>query len=795
MRPRWRKVFADLWGNKTRFVLVVLSLTIGLFTVGMISAGYITILEDMQNGYDAINPADLRIMTDDSFDDELIQRVLRVDGVVSADGEKRLSWQFQNADGEWKDMVIRVLPEDGQTIDLVELREGALPDDRQIMLDVHMETGLSVGDTVLVQLPSGTQKELTITGLVQDQTIGVIGASYFVASTYGYVTYDSLPWLEESLDYSNLLVTVDPNLTTEEIDQVTQDVKKVIEQSGRSVNSVMNLTPTAHPNSGYVTAMTGLLALLGAFSVFLSGFLVFNSMSALFSQQVQYIGIMKGIGAQRKTIIRMYTVFILIFSVVSMAISIPTSGRAWAALATFFSGRLNYVSAGFRYIPLAVILQTVIGLILPQLAGIMPILRASKISVQEAIAQTGIESDSPEKGNKDNLARKAKGLPRPVLIAIRNTFRRKSRLILTLITLSLGGALFIATFNVRASLQTYVDRVAKYVLADVSINFDRNYPIGEIELLTSAFPGIESVEPRAIAYCQLVDANGDAGESIEMMGAAPGSTLIEPILIDGRWLIEGDENAIVLNEAFLSRYPELGVGDSITLYVNRREVDWTIVGFFQFVGNDSFIVYVPLEYLNEVTGNVNQAANFQIVATDEVKRNGQVEELVTQVDTFFRDKGFHVNSTSSSASLVGNSTLGLDTLTIFLLIMAGLIASVGSIGLTGTMSMNVMERTREIGVMRAIGATDIQVMRQVIIEGTLIGLMSWVFAVILAFPLSYFMSYIINISIFGITGEYTFTVTGFLIWFGVVGVLSMFASIMPARNAARLTIREVLSYE
>jgi putative ABC transport system permease protein len=291
----------------------------------------------------------------------------------------------------------------------------------------------------------------------------------------------------------------------------------------------------------------------------------------------------------------------------------------------------------------------------------------------------------------------------------------------------------------------------------------------------------------------LVNENGDAAESVEMMGAPPESTLIEPILVRGRWLIPGDENAIVLNEAFISRYPDLDVGDTITLYVNRREVDWTIVGFFQFVGNDSFIVYVPLDYLNSVTGNINQASNFQIVATPEVVQNDQVEELVTQVDTYFRDLGFHVNSTSSSASLVGNSTLGLDTLTIFLLIMAGLIALVGSIGLTGTMSMNVMERTREIGVMRAIGATDAQVMRQVIIEGTLIGLMSWVIATIVAFPLSYFMSHIINVSIFGMTGEYTLTATGFLIWFRIVGLLSMIASIMPARNAARLTIREVLA--
>ncbi|MDY6868956.1 MAG: FtsX-like permease family protein, partial [Chloroflexota bacterium] len=150
---------------------------------------------------------------------------------------------------------------------------------------------------------------------------------------------------------------------------------------------------------------------------------------------------------------------------------------------------------------------------------------------------------------------------------------------------------------------------------------------------------------------------------------------------------------------------------------------------------------------------------------------------------------------STSQGLLGNATMGLDTLTIFLLIMSGLTAAVGSIGLTGTMSMNVLERTREIGVMRAIGATDRQIMKQVIIEGIIIGLISWIMAALLAFPISSLMSYIINISIFGVPGKYSFTITGFIIWLGIVIVLSIISSILPARNAARLTIREVLAYE
>jgi putative ABC transport system permease protein len=794
MRPRWRKVIADLWGNFTRFILVVLSLTIGLFSVGMIVGGYVSILDDMETGYQSIHPADLRVRTDD-FDEELIERVRRVDGVTGVDGEKRLEVQVMNGDGEWQNITIRVIPEDGQRINQILLLEGTMPEDQQIILDVHRDLGVDIGDSVFVQLPSGKQRELTITGSVLDQTIGVVGSSYFIEPIYGYITFETLPWFQEDLTYETLLVTVDPSLTADEIDGVEEEITRLVEQGDRTVYSVTDLSANEHPNSGYVQALAGLLALLGFLSVFLSGFLVFNAMTALFTQQVQYIGIMKAIGAQRKTIIIMYVAFIVVFSLIAMGIAIPTSSWAWARMGEFFSARLNYTSGETHYIPLAVAAQVVIGLLLPQAAGILPVLRSSKISVREAITSTGIKSGDFKKGWLDRKLERFKGIGRPLMISLRNTFRRKGRLILTLITLSLGGAVFISTFNVRASLETYIDKVSKYILADISLEFDRYYRINEIQDFVMSIEGVESVEPRSGAACQLLNDIGEAAESVEMLGAPADSALIRPILLEGRWIILGDRNAIVLNEAFLTRYPELDVGDSITLYVNRREVDWTVVGFFQFIGRDSFLVYVPLDYLNEITGNSRQAANFQIVSSPEVIKAGLEDELVSRVDDYFRARGYHVTSVSTSDSLRGNATSGLDTLTFFLLIMSGLTAAVGSVGLTGTMGMNVMERTREIGVMRAIGATDRQVMKQVIIEGVFIGLISWVFAFLLAFPLSSIMSNIINLSIFGIATKTTFTAFGFIIWLGIVILLSILASILPARNAARLTIREVLAYE
>jgi putative ABC transport system permease protein len=127
--------------------------------------------------------------------------------------------------------------------------------------------------------------------------------------------------------------------------------------------------------------------------------------------------------------------------------------------------------------------------------------------------------------------------------------------------------------------------------------------------------------------------------------------------------------------------------------------------------------------------------------------------------------------------------------------MAILTAIVGSMGLTGTMGMNVLERTREIGIMRAIGADDRAVMRTVIAEGVFIGMISFGLAVILSIPFTYLLSTIVSLAVFQTPIDVVFTYSGYAIWLGLVLVLSALASILPARNAARLTIREVLAYE
>jgi putative ABC transport system permease protein len=130
-----------------------------------------------------------------------------------------------------------------------------------------------------------------------------------------------------------------------------------------------------------------------------------------------------------------------------------------------------------------------------------------------------------------------------------------------------------------------------------------------------------------------------------------------------------------------------------------------------------------------------------------------------------------------------------------LLVMALLLATVGGLGLMGTMSINVLERTREIGVLRAVGAPNRGVALVFIREGMMVGGLSWVLGTVLAVPLSKVLSTAVGVPLMGTPLSFAFSTTGMWVWLGLVLLLSALASLAPARNAARLTVREVLAYE
>jgi len=154
-----------------------------------------------------------------------------------------------------------------------------------------------------------------------------------------------------------------------------------------------------------------------------------------------------------------------------------------------------------------------------------------------------------------------------------------------------------------------------------------------------------------------------------------------------------------------------------------------------------------------------------------------------------------VAATSTIAEVRTTQERLFDVLVIFLSTMALLLGVVGGLGLTGTMSINVVERAREIGVIRAVGASDGAVLRIFLVEGVLIGLISWGIGALLSMPISRTLSDALGMVFLSRPLSYAFSAEGVLLWLAIVLVLAAGASLIPAWRASRLAVREVLAYE
>ncbi|HEX9019336.1 MAG TPA: FtsX-like permease family protein, partial [Anaerolineaceae bacterium] len=762
-----------------RTVLVVASISVGLFAVGMIGTIRGILVEDMRSGYAAVNPTNLQVYAA-NFDDDMVDTVRSVPGVKEANPVTTVDLMARTGPDEWSRITLQAIPDFKQmTINRVALVSGQWPpQDKQIVIERTKLANLyyTRPGYVDLKLPSGTIRQAPLVGVVHDQTVGIAstGGGFFTAPIQGFVTQDTLEWLEKSPDYNLLYVTVSEQPDDEtHLREVSNRVTKALEDNGGLVYNAMIRGSHDHPNASYVDAITGVLYFLGLLVVFLSGFLITNTLQALMGQQAQQIAIMKTIGARSYQVTTIYVALIAAFGLLALLFAVPLSREAAFSLLAFLSARINFDVARYRTVFPAVMLQVAIAFIVPQVAGIVPILNGARLKVQDTLTGALTESDPTRAGWLDRrlaaLSLGKRRLPRPLLISLRNTFRHKGRLALTLLTLTLGGAIFIATFNVQASMEAYIRKLGHYFAADVNLTMNNPYRIAEIQEALRHVPGVGRVEGWAFARCELLLDNDKAGDAVQLLGPPVTSTLIQPILIKGRWIQSGDQDAIVLSERFMTRFPNLRVGDPIRLRVNGEKTTWQVVGFFQLAGKSAgFIAYTGYDYLAAKIHEPNQAVTFRITGDRPNLTQPEQRALSVRISAYLQDRGFDVSEADTGTSLITRSAGGLNTLTAFLLMMAILIAIVGSIGLMGTMSMNVMDRTREIGVLRAIGASDRAVMNMVLVEGLLIGGISWVLGTLLAIPISQLLSDTIHLAIFSARADFTFTPLAPLYWLALV---------------------------
>jgi putative ABC transport system permease protein len=389
------------------------------------------------------------------------------------------------------------------------------------------------------------------------------------------------------------------------------------------------------------------------------------------------------------------------------------------------------------------------------------------------------------------------------MITISSTFRHKGRVILLQFALVLSGLVFMMVISVRDSVVYTIKDVLFSILdTNITLLFEDAERIDHVESLTLDFPGIKAVEMWGLTNASIRPKGAESSDDDEQtatMGVPLPTGLYGYQLRAGRWLDPIDTAAIVLNVKQADEL-EVGVGDWVTIkYAEKKERNFQVVGLIFDPILTTFSL-VNRDVLLHDMGSVDRAQSVWIQTNEE---GVQIEEAMAKaLRQYYADHNIQVAAQrgvfglgSDSTTATANSFVNqFNFLVVLLAIMAMVIGAVGSIALSGALAMSVMERRREIGVMRAIGASSWTIFRMFIGEGLILGWLSWLIALPLSIPAGRAMVQTLGAA-FQFDMLYKFQATGAILWFIIITILSIFASWLPARGATQISVNESLAYQ
>jgi len=795
LSPRWLKVIRDLWDNKSRTTLVILSITVGVIAFGGLFATRTNLLANLTIQFEASNALDVSVQMP-RLDDDLLRWVRARDGVLEAQA-LTIYREELIVDGEVHDLQLQGYRDfDDVRVNRVELEGGA---DRLDRYEIFLERsflgplGLSLGDEVTVHISEDERYTFPVTGTVHD----VNKQPGFISSmVQGYVSHRTLARMNLSADYNTLYLRLDRDTVTD-LTTYMDDLIDEMERRGLVVGSMTINQDREHWAANNISGLITILVVVGFFSLVLSGFLVVNTISGFMAQQRKQVGIMKIIGASRAQIITIYVVMVAAFGVIAMLLAVPASALLARAIVTALGpNTINFDIVVFQLPVFVVVAEVSVALLAPLVSAIGPVVGGTRLTAAEAISdQTGTTSNNII----DVLLARVSGLPTPVLIALRNTFRRKLRLLMTLITLTLAGAFFMAIMNVRAAVRIDVLDLVSMELSDLQLIMERPYDTRGLQRRAAASANVMATEGRLNIPVTRVRPDGVNSEPFTLTGLPQDSRFIDPDMYAGAWLAPPERfnrYDIVVGHTLLETEPDIDVGDTITIHYRGEEQDWRVVGI-TWANNAPGSTGIPAySYYESVAdfADTPDTANLLMVETvsEDLTVQNQIEtELVDMYDRFNID-------VANTASYRDTTDAILDAFNVILTLLittAIMIAIVGGLGLAGTMSLSVMERTREVGVMRSVGASNNLLRLMFIGEGVMIGLLSFLMSLVISIPLTIGFGRVLGETIRDRAWTVIFSVDGPFIWLAIVLAVSVVASLLPAQRASQISIREALAYE
>lgn len=789
-----RKIAGDLWNDHMRCLLVLLAIVAGTLGAGTVMDSRAILSREMKVNYMGTNPSSALLSTTGLSADD-IAFVKNFPGVAEAEAFDEYSARVKLGGEQWKSLRLFVLPDyKGSSVDRISSDSGEWPPTLGTILIERAALAIlggGVDSSVIVSLGKGDENHLQVTGIVHAPGMA---PAWMERMVYGWISSDTARSIGAIPIKKYLRVRLADNTADKaRIGDTVFPVKSALEERGVTVTHVEIPKPGEHPHQTQMMTLLYLLEIFGLLALFLSGILVASTISSLMARQLKQIGIMKAIGGKTTQIAGMYYALVIILGVLSACVSLPAA--AWLTrIYSKYSARLLNFTIFSASIPLSTYaIQLAIGIFVPLLVATPSILKGSRITVRAALDDSGFSDTRSAYGKFDKLLSSAAGSSRPLLLSLRNAFRRRVRFLLTVATLAAGGAVFITSMNVSSSITNTVERRYGSMRFDFMASLTTAVPSAKLSEAVKNIPGIARHETWGRLECSRIYDDGSEGNSFFLVAFPSDGTLQgEPVISSGRWLESNDTDSIVFNQRVMSANPDLKLGDRIRIKTLSGTSEWTVIGVTTEI-MAGFVAYTTKERFDTVNDLEGMAKSLIVSCEDQSPES--IDRVISAVEQNLKANGIGVSSLTSLASARQMAIEHFMILSLMLALMALLVVTVGILGLSSAMSINVLERTREIGIMRSIGATTNTIGGMIVVEALVAGLASWIGACALSWPVSNIITSRFGMIFFEAPLQFELSPQGMLIWLSLTLGSSLLASLVPALNAATIPISKAIAWE
>jgi len=791
--------------------------------------------------------ATITLKTGDAFDAQVAERVATVQGVRVVSGllnrTVNLPADYLDNDPALPDPVaalslVGIDVAQATTLHAYVVNEGRFLEDGDIDAVVISESlaeliGLGVGDTLTLPTPTG-ETALTIVGLLPPRL--QLGSEEAMITLAQSQTLLDMPGRINTVEANFEVVDDDARVAVEQA--ILAEVGDTFQLGGLSTNSELLA------NFGVARAI---FSLLGVLALLMGGFIIFNTFRTVVAERRRDIGMLRALGAGRRTILGTFLAEGVIQGVIGTLLGIiggyGLGLLGVAAMRPMLSEMMN-VEMGAPVITAGLLIgSAVIGIGVTLLAGLLPAMSAGRVTPLEALRPSvgavslrrlvgvgfwagvvmialavaalltqniafisvgavlfiiGLILVAPALVNP--VARFFGGLLALVFarsgtaqLAQGNLTRQPSRAAITASTVLIGMAILILAASVVSSVTQGFGQVMRrslgsdYIFVPPAIGaWGSN--VGAGAELSDALRAVEGVEVVSALRFAPTQANGNA---VSLLGIDP-ATYPQ---VSGLTFSEGDESSY--NElaegrtAILSpsAAASLGVtlGDEIELVTPAGPQLYRVAG----IGGD----YLNAKIMTVYISHDNIAADFS--RTEDVLLQANLaagaDQAAAEAGLKAALRDFPQFRLISGQEYINQNLAIFDTAFAAMYILVLFLAVPSLIAMVNTLAIGVIERTREIGMLRAVGSTRGQVRRVVLAEALILAALGTVVGIIAGLYLGYMG--VAAMRAFGYPMDYVFPTTGVILALVAGVIFGVLAAIIPARQASRLEIVQALRYE